>query len=420
MNTFTNQKVEDSTAPLDFIKPNGYYTVGDKNFNYKLSAMMYATQTRQDITWVFNNIEFESVDWRTRLDVDIRHLYRARAQQLRDKYDYLIVTWSGGADSTTVLNSFLDNNIKLDEVVIYWPFSNSKGRYTPNTQDISAANMLSEWDYSIKPKLDQIKQQHPDLLITMLDICGNDTLKIRDYDDDALIINHFSSLVGTERYYLLDDLIYSRVKQHKNVATVYGVSPVDLALVDNWLGVCFSDGTLSPPHKTDYTNTGWPRHIEYFYWTPDFPEIIREQAHILLNYFNKNPLALNCLDKFTLTNRGLKMLSKKTSLDRETFRAIRKPLIYPDYNSTTFQVHKQQKIRTFVETYNWFWQIPDAVKFVDPWRSAVKSYHSIVDRRFFRDDDPYEYRSNGITPFLIGKISDQAFEQFKNVNTMTL
>src|SRR5262245_7733265 len=48
-------------------------------------------------------------------------LYRARALRLRDQYDYLILMYSGGADATQVLMTFLNNGIHLDEVCTFYP-----------------------------------------------------------------------------------------------------------------------------------------------------------------------------------------------------------------------------------------------------------------------------------------------------------
>jgi len=45
-------------------------------------------------------------------------LYALRARQLREKYDYLVLYFSGGADSTNILKTFIDNNIFLDEIVM--------------------------------------------------------------------------------------------------------------------------------------------------------------------------------------------------------------------------------------------------------------------------------------------------------------
>ena len=69
----------------------------------------------------FEALEPAYKEWNSQINVisrkDIDELYRQRAHQLRDKYDYVVLWFSGGADSNNVLNSFIDNDIKIDEVV---------------------------------------------------------------------------------------------------------------------------------------------------------------------------------------------------------------------------------------------------------------------------------------------------------------
>lgn len=46
-------------------------------------------------------------------------LLKERAQELRDSYRYLRLWLSGGSDSMTALQAFVDNNIYIDEIVIH-------------------------------------------------------------------------------------------------------------------------------------------------------------------------------------------------------------------------------------------------------------------------------------------------------------
>ena len=46
---------------------------------------------------------------------------------MRDSYSYLKFWFSGGADSTTALNIFLDESIYIDEIVVY--------KFAPNGAD---------------------------------------------------------------------------------------------------------------------------------------------------------------------------------------------------------------------------------------------------------------------------------------------
>jgi hypothetical protein len=97
----------------------GVYRVGDLSFHSKLEAIEMHAKTGIHPHWDFNEAVFSSYDWTKEPDASILELYRQRAQQLRDQYDYVILNYSSGADSQTVLDAFINNDIKLDEVVSF-------------------------------------------------------------------------------------------------------------------------------------------------------------------------------------------------------------------------------------------------------------------------------------------------------------
>ena len=62
---------------------------------------------------------FSKCDWTTEPEpgVPLSEYYRRRAQQIRDKYDYVVLLYSGGPDSNNILHAFVHNGIKIDEIV---------------------------------------------------------------------------------------------------------------------------------------------------------------------------------------------------------------------------------------------------------------------------------------------------------------
>jgi hypothetical protein len=258
--------VADTTAPLDFFKKHGYYQVGNRVFNYRVRALQEATRTKQSVQWVFNNDVFSAMDWRTPLNVSLNEIYRIRAQQLRQKYDYLVLYFSGGADSTVVLQSFVNNNIKLDEIVVGWPVSQTQGTYTPNNTDTQARNMLSEWDYSIKPKLDWIAKHHPEIRITVCDILSDPKNNHFREDLVTLVDNH--SFIGVNRNQALNQVLQERTETHPNTAGIVGTAPLECAIVnDQYLVVYFIDSAISGFFKNDYYNNQYSRNVEFFFWS---------------------------------------------------------------------------------------------------------------------------------------------------------
>ena len=89
----------------------GYYQVSDKIFYSKPEALIEATRVNHWPEWKFNIKTYAGLDWAQEPAQDLRELYRRRAQQLRDQYDYIRLECSGGSDSTTVAFSFLLNGI---------------------------------------------------------------------------------------------------------------------------------------------------------------------------------------------------------------------------------------------------------------------------------------------------------------------
>src|SRR6056300_1489846 len=92
----------------------GYYQVGDNFFTHKVQAVLHASEVKQPVFWNYHNEIWASVNWQDKFFTSLEEIYKKRAQQLRERYDYLVLSFSGGSDSYTVLSSFLKNNIHLD------------------------------------------------------------------------------------------------------------------------------------------------------------------------------------------------------------------------------------------------------------------------------------------------------------------
>ena len=101
----------------------GHYLVDGKIFNDKIKAILYANENKKNIDYNFFSEIFTAINWNQEPETSLDQLYKIRAQQLRDKYDYLIAFCSGGADSCQMALSFLKNDIHLDEIYAAAPLS---------------------------------------------------------------------------------------------------------------------------------------------------------------------------------------------------------------------------------------------------------------------------------------------------------
>ena len=90
-----------------------FYKVGDQIIANKTLALVEATKRGVFPSWEYHHDVFGAMNWSAPITETLDDLYRERCQQLRDKYDYLILCYSGGSDSWTILNTFLKHKITL-------------------------------------------------------------------------------------------------------------------------------------------------------------------------------------------------------------------------------------------------------------------------------------------------------------------
>jgi len=395
----------DTTAPFEFFAKNGHYSVGNTITALYGTALQEATRTGLPVKWHFNDEVYSQMNWRESWHLPITEVYRMRAQQLRDKYDYLMLWFSGGADSTVILESFVHNNIHLDEVVCAWPLSQTQGQYTPNSIDTAASNMPSEWDLSIKPKLDWLAKNHPRVKITVLDFMDQ-VPTVEDFEDTWTVMEKHT-YAAIQRQRALDQVVVERVEQYHNVAAIAGISPPTLFVMnDRYLVAHFrNDFASAGIGKSDHIKGRIPRNVEFFYWTPDMPEIVREQAHVVLARLKANPTAKALFAPYDLQSG--KMLDL-TPEEKEIQRRFIKAAIYPSWDHDTFQTVKPLDILTYCEQYDWFYKNPHAQPYMESWKSAIASQHRLIDPRFLKRNQAgvvYNFANSLFSKFYaVGKV----------------
>ena len=94
---------------------SGYYTYKSLATVNKYEILL-AADNIEDVKYHFHDDFFSSFNWYQEPPQSIEYLYAERARQLRANYDYIILLYSGGADSHNILQTFVDNNIFLDEI----------------------------------------------------------------------------------------------------------------------------------------------------------------------------------------------------------------------------------------------------------------------------------------------------------------
>jgi hypothetical protein len=379
------------------IKPNsphGYYTVGDQIYLNKPEALYQASLRKQTANWHFYEDVFGAMDWTVRPTGTIRELYRQRAQQLRDNYDYIIVNFSGGSDSWTVLNSFLANGIPVDEVYTRWGRAERNYRSADPT-DVDARNLGSEYEYAVVPVLEYIEKNYPKINIVVNDY--SECLQGELTEKMFFQSNQYQAMPSFFRFNRKSTHELEQERKNKRIAVVHGYDKIHCTSKDGNLYSYFTD-TIGG------TNDDPSRQFELFYWTPDFPSIPVLQSHCIKDFFKERPEFIK-----SLMSKGV------PPTYNEYYKLVYREVCYPDYDPNTFQVGKAQgsilwKSDAWIMHYN-----PTYYK---SWRWATGQFTKSID-------DQYLSKLSGVTVglkpytsplYLVSAGEDLTPFAFSNVN----
>jgi len=256
----------------------GYYEVNDKKFDNKLDAVLAAEKINAPVRWNFFDDTFKKVNWLTEPEIDIDSLYKLRAEQIRNSYDYVIVFCSGGADSTNIIRTFINNNIKVDEVIAIAPMSGlNNWNFDPN--NISDVNTISEIKFSLLPLLNEISKKN--IKVTIYDFF-EDLIKYKDHEWTYNAAGNIVTAL-TSHFTNVDKIphINKLIEQGKRIALVYGSDkPIIRISPLGEMFFLFTDGAvnyLNMPENRKYPNVD----RVLFYWSADLPELLVKQAHIV-------------------------------------------------------------------------------------------------------------------------------------------
>lgn len=377
----------------------GYYDVSGKKFYDKLEAILFANETKNNIEWNYYNDVFYSIDWSIEPETSLRDFYRTRAEQLRDKYDYLIAFVSGGADSSQVVDSFVKNKIKLDEVYAGAPLSGLKG-FNPS-HDTAANNHISETFYAQMPVLEKIHQLNPEIRITVNDYFD----EILNYKEDEWLFRSSDWLHPTAlaRYSLEKfDHIKKLVDSGKKVAAIYGANKPQVFVSNNVIISAIDDlgmNVAKPAFQSLEIS------LEPFYTTPDLPLLVVKQSHEVIKNALKpeNEKLLKILKyKATLGN-----LMTERSLDGKLWnnatygRAITH-IIYPDLDYNYWQSDKPNTM-ILGDHDAWFYQLHKDTKAFKMMISDVSNFVKSIDYKYFKDMSKSAFKVYSLN-FPIGNI----------------
>jgi hypothetical protein len=327
-------------------------------FYYDTEKNVYHTQldavaSNRNCWFYFNDKEMASIPWKIEPSQTLDQLYKARAEYIRDTHKYVILCYSGGHDSTNILETFYYNNIHIDEILVV-------GAMSQDSFKGSDENHNGELYKNVFPTLNQMHL--PNTKITVVDYTKwfndpNNFTLIRQYG------NEWTKYIGGFRS--VHNLFWNDLKKftgHENSKdTVYimGSDKVYLSYeTDQPSYIRFNDLSFHD-YGFNYGDENFKRVNFYTDIHPTAIDITRKQAHIV-NKFKKLNLAT-----------GRPWIDVLNSLIYD----LRHPLVYTSPKSIYTSISARDMYMIEAQNSEMYSMFLEGIKTITKYGSAKEKYH---------------------------------------------
>jgi len=341
----------DSTTNL-----TGWISNGRFFFN-KPEALLYATAYKTDIRYYYNDHVFENYDWSIEPTESLDELYRQRALELRDRYDYIIALFSGGSDSTNMVRTFLNNNILLDEVVSYGAWN--------NCMDFNDKCNI-EVTFSAKPVINEILKSTSKFTHLNLFDQFNQAYTNSDWilSSDTYMAA-YTDFVQKSLYSMSH--VRKLIDQGKKVCYLWGLEKPNLVINNDTYHLIFADQRYNSNQYGDSQNKDFDQ--VWFYSDVACTKLIAKQAHSLINYYNSHFQRKEIFDlimsfqKHTVRESNIvNTILYPTTWDNSTFSLGKNKSTLHSQKWTTFETQMQESS----QYQNWIGGVNDFMRSIDP------------------------------------------------------
>jgi hypothetical protein len=274
-----------------------------KKYNSMLDAYFQGNHySNLKVEWC-NDTRLNDELWSTPININLKDLYRQRIHYLRNRFDYLELSWSGGHDSNYILQLAREENIKFDAI--------SMRSFGDNITDES--NFMVMQNYELrhnKPHLDIYLKKFTDVHIIYDNVFELYKTSCDNFNLDAWAKSGASNveLIYFGYYY---DVSRRNIKKNDTAGLLVGSEKPAIVYNDRWDSwqhiftsrVGFNHPSWGRRRHHEFINYGTNINdvkLIRFYTEPENNwQIVRKQCHVIKDYCKKN-LTKNGLTHFKL------------------------------------------------------------------------------------------------------------------------
>jgi len=338
----------------------GYYKCGHKEFGSKVDALLYSKIVNKKVEWIFHDDVYQAFDWSTEPAGSMDDYYNLRARELREKYDYIIISYSGGADSENVLQSFVRQGLLVDEIITNHLTKANRSIAVADVNNTHSWNFASEHELQTVPRLKWISDNCPKTKITLLDV--SDVIIDSVTDDQSWFLGKNDHLAPGQLFrnnYWYFNKLRQEFDKNRSVGIITGGDKPRTFIENDILYLYFLDSVANITTINDFNSNNDNIKTELFFHGATTAPMIAKQVHVIKRWLEANP------DKQEYWRN---ITPEKVRLYHERFL---RPLLYPTtWDNSWYQVDKSVSW-WHTEFDTWFRTNPEFARQKELWDKGI-------------------------------------------------
>ena len=333
--------VPDSVGEVLY-SPLGHYTVGDSWFYSNRDALEAGHRTGKPVAWHYYDDVWASAHsaghWRNQ---SLKELYYARARQIREQYDYVAVMFSGGWDSRNIIESFVAQGLRIDDIIV---FTTQELENSTPFNNLNPDNWYGEIKFHAVPYAERYAHAHPGTGVIKIEWLDRVAESYRDAEQVFLDSRPKPGVFFGRWLSVATDAQLQRRIGNQRATLLVGLDKPCVMQTDNTYQGFFPEGLIRNYTYCTRSN-GFPDNViwEPFYWTPNLPELAIRGWYELIDLCKQDSVIARAHNQATSENDRAEL--KFSRYVQDTMRRH----LYPGFDAGAWQADKQVDYGFFMQ-----------------------------------------------------------------------